>query len=59
MISWKEVTDTKLNTLLDMVYELNDNSEGVSNDLENIIDKLVQHVEDMIDENDKLLESWI
>lgn len=48
----------KLNTLLDTVYNLNDASEGVSEDLEKLISSTVQQVEDMIDENDKLMESW-
>jgi len=48
----------ELNTLLDTVYDLNDASEGVSDDLEKLISSTVKQVEDMIDENDKLMESW-
>jgi hypothetical protein len=44
--------------LLDTVYELNDASDGVSDDLQKLISSTVQQVEDMIDENDKLMESW-
>lgn len=47
-----------LNTLLDTVYNLNDASEGVSEDLEKLISSTVQQVEDMIDENDNLMELW-
>ena len=54
----KSVLDDKLNTLLDTVYSLNDASDGVSEDLEKLISSTVQQVEDMIDENDKLMESW-
>ena len=53
-----ELLGDKLNTLLDTVYNLNDASEGVSEDLEKLISSTVQQVEDMIDENDKLMESW-
>ncbi len=45
----------KLDILLGTVYDLNDSSEGVSNDLEILISQLVQQVEDMVDENDRLL----
>lgn len=55
---WKEESGDKLNTLLDTVYEMNDASMGVSDDLEKLISSTVQQVEDMIDENDKLMESW-
>jgi hypothetical protein len=55
---WKEESGDKLNMLLDTVYELNDASDGVSDDLEKLISSTVQQVEDMIDENDKLMESW-
>ena len=48
----------KLNTLLDTVYSLNDASDGVSDDLEKLISSTVQQVEDMIDENDRVMESW-
>ena len=53
-----EVLGDKLNMLLDTVYNLNDASEGVSEDLEKLISSTVKQVEDMIDENDKLMESW-
>ena len=54
----KSVLDDKLNTLLDTVYSLNDASDGVSEDLEKLIASTVKQVEDMIDDNDKLMESW-
>ena len=44
--------------LLNTVYELNDASDGVSEDLEKLISSTVKQVEDMIDDNDKLMESW-
>ena len=53
-----EVLGDKLNTLLDTVYDLNDASDGVSEDLEKLIASTVKQVEDMIDDNDKLMESW-
>ena len=53
-----EESGDKLNMLLDTVYELNDASDGVSDDLEKLISSTVKQVEDMIDENDKLMESW-
>jgi uncharacterized phage infection (PIP) family protein YhgE len=53
-----ELLGDKLNTLLDTVYSLNDASDGVSDDLEKLISSTVKQVEDMIDENDKLMESW-
>jgi hypothetical protein len=46
---------TTLNEALSLVYDLNDASEGVSNDLETLISQLTQKIEDMIDSNDKLL----
>ena len=55
----QKITQTKLNQLLDLVYDLQDNSEGVSKDLEKIISNLVSHVEDMIDFQDDLMEAWI
>jgi len=54
----KSVLDDKLNMLLDTVYDLNDASDGVSDDLEKLIASAVKQVEDMIDDNDKLMESW-
>ena len=48
----------ELNMLLNTVYELNDASDGVSEDLEKLISSTVKQVEDMIDDNDKLMESW-
>lgn len=47
---------TTLNEALSLVYDLNDASDGVSNDLETLISQLTQKIEDMIDSNDKLLE---
>ena len=49
-----EQSDT-LNTLLSLVYDLSDASEGVSKDLDKIISQVVQQVEALVDENDKLL----
>ena len=46
---------TTLNEALSLVYDLNDASDGVSNDLETLISQLTQKIEDMIDSNDKLL----
>lgn len=43
---------------LDTMYKLNDASDGVSKDLEKLISSGVKEVEDMIEENDKLMESW-
>lgn len=48
----------KLNMHLDTMYKLNDASDGVSEDLEKLISSGVKEVEDMIEENDKLMESW-
>ena len=45
----RELSSDKLNTLLDTVYELNDASEGVSDDLEKLISSTVQQVEEMVD----------
>ena len=56
--SCNELLGDKLNMLLDTVYELNDASDGVSEDLEKLISSTVKQVEDMIDDNDKLMESW-
>lgn len=44
-----DVLGVKLNTLLDTVYEMNDASQGVSDDLENLISSTVQQVEEMVD----------
>lgn len=44
-----EQTSVKLNTLLDTVYEMNDASEGVSDDLEKLIFSTVQQVENIVD----------
>ena len=57
-LNCNELLGDKLNTLLDTVYSLNDASDGVSEDLEKLISSTVKQVEDMIDENDKLMESW-
>lgn len=46
---FQEQTSDKLNTLLDTVYEMNDASEGVSDDLEKLISSTVQQVEEMVD----------
>jgi len=57
-LNCNELLGDKLNTLLDTVYSLNDASDGVSEDLEKLISSTVKQVEDMIDDNDKLMESW-
>ena len=57
-LNCNELLGDKLNMLLDTVYELNDASDGVSEDLEKLISSTVKQVEDMIDDNDKLMESW-
>lgn len=44
-----DVLGDKLNTLLDTVYEMNDASQGVSDDLENLISSTVQQVEEITD----------
>ena len=44
----RQISD-KLNTLLDTVYDLNDASDGVSDDLEKLIFSTVQQVEEMVD----------
>ena len=54
----RQLLGDKLNMLLDTVYNLNDASDGVSEDLEKLISSTVKQVEDMIDQNDKLMESW-
>lgn len=54
----KNLLSVKLNMLLDTVYNLNDASDGVSKDLDKLISSTVKQVEDMIDQNDKLMESW-
>ena len=56
--SSNELLGDKLDMLLDTVYSLNDASDGVSEDLEKLIASTVKQVEDMIDQNDKLMESW-
>jgi len=56
--SSNELLGDKLNMLLDTVYNLNDASDGVSEDLEKLIASTVKQVEDMIDQNDELMESW-
>ena len=57
-LNCNELLGDKLNMLLDTVYNLNDASDGVSEDLEKLISSTVKQVEDMIDQNDKLMESW-
>ena len=47
-----------LNTLLGTVYDLSDMSEGVSKDLEILIDSLVQQIESIVDNQDKLMVDW-
>ena len=47
-----------LNILLGTVYDLSDMSDGVSKDLEILIDSLVQQIEKMVDNQDKLMEDW-
>ena len=54
----KNLLSAKLNILLDTVYDLNDASDGVSEDLDKLISSTVKQVEDMLDYNDKLMESW-
>ena len=49
-----EQSDT-LNTLLSLVYDLSDASEGVSKDVEKLISEVVQQTEALVDGNDKLL----
>lgn len=56
--SCRQLLGDKLNMLLDTVYSLNDASDGVSEDLEKLISSTVKQVEDMIDQNDELMESW-
>jgi hypothetical protein len=56
--SGRQLLGDKLNMLLDTVYNLNDASDGVSEDLEKLISSTVKQVEDMIDQNDELMESW-
>ena len=56
--SCRQLLGDKLNMLLDTVYNLNDASDGVSEDLEKLISSTVKQVEDMIDQNDELMESW-
>ena len=56
--SCRQLLGDKLNMLLDTVYTLNDASDGVSEDLEKLISSTVKQVEDMIDQNDELMESW-
>lgn len=46
---FQEQTSDKLNTLLDTVYEMNDTSMGVSDDLERLISSTVQQVEEITD----------
>ena len=48
-------TQTTLNEALSLVYDVNDASEGVSNDLESLIGQLTEKIEQMVDENDKVL----
>ena len=48
-LSGNELLGDKLNTLLDTVYDLNDASEGVSDDLEKLIFSTVQQVEEITD----------
>jgi ABC-type transporter Mla subunit MlaD len=51
-----DVLGVKLNTLLDTVYEMNDASEGVSDDLEKLISSTVQQVEEMVDALEEALK---
>jgi hypothetical protein len=48
----------KLNMLLDTVYDLNDEATDVSKELDKLISSTVKQVEDMLDYNDNLMESW-
>ena len=54
----KNLLSTKLNILLDTVYDLNDDATDVSKELDKLISSTVKQVEDMLDYNDKLMESW-
>ena len=45
----------KLDILLGSVYDLADISTDVSKDLETLIFQVLQQVEELVDENDKLL----
>ena len=54
-----KLMNTKLNILLDTVYDLNDDATDVSKELDKLISSTVKQVEDMLDYNDKLMESWI
>ena len=54
-----KLMNTKLNILLDTVYDLNDEATEVSKELDRLISSTVKQVEDMLDYNDKLMESWI
>lgn len=51
-----DVLGVKLNTLLDTVYEMNDASDGVSDDLEKLISSTVQQVEEMVDALEEALK---
>jgi uncharacterized protein YfbU (UPF0304 family) len=48
----------KLNMLLDTVYDLNDEATEVSKELDKLISSTVKQVEDILDYNDNLMESW-
>jgi uncharacterized phage infection (PIP) family protein YhgE len=53
------IVQDKLNELLSTVYDLQDASDGASKDLEILISRTVQQVEEMIDENDKIMGEWV
>ena len=54
----RTLMNTKLNMLLDTVYDLNDEATDVSKELDKLISSTVKQVEDILDYNDNLMESW-
>lgn len=52
----RELLGDKLNTLLDTVYEMNDASMGVSDDLEKLISSTVKQVEDITEKIENALK---
>ena len=54
----RKLFSTKLNMLLDTVYDRNDEATDVSKELDKLISSTVKQVEDMLDYNDNLMESW-
>tara|TARA_B110000285_G_C14902597_1_gene504020 strand:+ start:436 stop:612 length:177 start_codon:yes stop_codon:yes gene_type:complete len=53
-----ELHQELLDIALDAVYDVQDASSGVNPDLEKLIFTMVNAIESMVDQNDKLMAEW-